>query len=228
MCLSPEVDVVASITIGTFAIDALRHNKGVQTLPIALVPAIFAVHTFASAVVWWGNRGNVPSHWGNLAAQFFIAIAFVLLPIYIPLAVLCLEPVHWRRFIMTLFSAGGLIAGAMYAHHIALGDSSAVVCKRYVDYHVSGVSLSFAILYDLATLGAVLVSSYRSLQLWGMINILAIGVLSLVEREGLPSLWCFWAACTSGCIAWAFRSGAFGQKDRLDQVPSTPPVVDSG
>ena len=55
MCLTPEVDVVTSVAIGALAIDALRHNNNVRTLPIALVPAIFSVHTFSSAVVWWGS-----------------------------------------------------------------------------------------------------------------------------------------------------------------------------
>ena len=206
MCLTPEVDVVTSVAIGALAIDALRHNNNVRTLPIALVPAIFSVHTFSSAVVWWGHSGAVSPHWGDVAAQFFIAIAFVLLPIYVPLAVLCMEPIGWRRFVLSLFSLGGVVAGLAYAHHIAIGDSSAVVCNRYVDYHVSGVSFSFGILYDLATLGAVFVSSYRVLQYWGAVNVVAIWILAILDSHGLPSLWCFWAACTSGFIAWLMRS----------------------
>lgn len=206
MCLSPEVDVLASVAIGAFAVDALRHNQSIRTLPIAAIPTIFAVHTFASAVVWWGDRGSVPEQWANFAAQFFIAVAFVVLPIYVPLAVLSVEREGLRRFILKWFAAAGVIAGLAYAQQITLGNASAVVCNRYVDYHVSDVSALFAVLYGFATLGAVFVSSYRVLNIWGAVNVVAIWVLTVVERNGLPSLWCFWAAITSGLVAWLMRA----------------------
>ena len=51
MCLSPEVDLAARILISVVAVDAIRHNRHGRTLPLALLPGIFALHSFASMFV---------------------------------------------------------------------------------------------------------------------------------------------------------------------------------
>ena len=59
MCLSVEFDIVAGAAISVVAIDAIRHHRTGRELPLALVPAVLAVHTFLSAVVWLGVDGTV-------------------------------------------------------------------------------------------------------------------------------------------------------------------------
>jgi hypothetical protein len=61
-------------------------------------------------------------------------------------------------------------------------------------------------MYVAATCGALLLSGQRPLVFWGITNVVVVGVLALAERNGLPSLWCFWAAITSGFVAWFLRS----------------------
>ena len=82
MCLSPEVDVVAASAMTLFAVDALRHNHNLRSLPIALVPAVFAIHTFSDALVWWGSSGQVSDWLAKGAGWIYLFIAFVLLPVF--------------------------------------------------------------------------------------------------------------------------------------------------
>jgi len=42
--------------------------------------------------VWWGQQGHVPPGLAEVALWVYLLIAFVVLPIYVPLAVLALEP----------------------------------------------------------------------------------------------------------------------------------------
>lgn len=205
MCLSPEVDVIATVAIGAVAVDTLRNNKDSSTIALACIPALFCLHTLSSALVWWSERGVVPHDVGHYAAKFFIAVAFVVLPLYVPFAVLRIEPVWSRQAGLVCLSICGFFAAWAYATQISNGNATYVVDGYYLDFHVAGVPWSFSILYGLATCGATLLSSARPLVLWGMVNLVAIGGLALWASHGLPSLWCFWAACTSGCIAWFMR-----------------------
>lgn len=205
MCLSPEVDLAAGILISVVAVDAIRHNRHKKTLPIALLPGIFALHSFASLFVWWSFQGVVSDAIGNAAANFYIFVAFVLLPIYVPLATLLVEPRGWRRHVLQGFTTVGIIAGLVYLYYIVQGQASVQECTAFLDFHVAGPSWIMSAFYGAATCGAMLFSRYRPLFIWGVLNCAAIIVLNDRLSHALPSLWCLWAACTSFFVSWFMR-----------------------
>ncbi len=205
MCLSPQVDVVAGLAITVVAIDAARHCHHRRTAALAALPAIFAVHTFASALVWWGLRGAIPGPLGDWALVFYLVVAFVILPVYVPLAVLLIEPRGWRRICLIVLTAAGAGAGIDFLLGILAGSARAVACSYYIDFRVLGTSTLAGGIYVLATCGALLLSGQRPLLYWGMLNVVVVSGLCLWVSRGMPSLWCFWAACTSGFVAWYLR-----------------------
>lgn len=205
MCLSPEVDLAAGIIISVVAVDAIRHNRHKRTLPLALLPGIFALHSFASLFVWWSFQGTVSEVIGSVAANFYIFVAFVLLPIYVPLVTFLVEPQGWRRNALIVFTAVGLIAGLVYLYYILKGQASVKECTAFLDFHVAGPSWLMSAFYGAATCGAMLFSGYRPLFLWGVLNCAAIIVLNDRLSHALPSLWCLWAACTSVFVSWFLR-----------------------
>jgi hypothetical protein len=205
MCFSPQVDVVAGVGLTIVAIDTLRHTRSGRTLPIALLPAIFAFHTFVSAFVWWGAQGVVPQVVGDVAANTFMFIAFVFFPIYLPISILILERPGWRRDVLLALAGAGVIAGAIFLVGLLDGRGSAVACDYAIDFRVLGLTNAPVLLYVLATCGAMLLSGYRPIFIWGICNIVAAAFLSVAATRGFPSLWCFWAAITSVFIAWFIR-----------------------
>jgi hypothetical protein len=206
MCFAPQVDVVAGVAIAVVAVDAVRHCHSARTAPLAALPAIFAFHTLVSALVWWGLWGDIPGGIGSAALQTYLVIAFVLLPIYVPVAVLLIEPAGWRRWALGVLVVLGAGAGLDFLYGLLTGRGEATACVSYIDFNVTGTSSLAGVLYVVATCGALLLSGARPLFIWGVINVLAIGVLVVFASRGLPSLWCFWAACTSLFIAWYLRS----------------------
>lgn len=205
MCLSPEVDLAAGLIISVVAVDAIRHNRHNRTLPIALLPGIFALHSFASVFVWWSFQGSVSETVGNVAANFYIFVAFVLLPIYVPVATLLVEPNGWRKNALKVFTVIGTIAGLVYLYYIVQGGASVDECTAFLDFHVAGPSWLMSVFYGAATCGAMLFSGYRPLFIWGVLNCIAIVVLNDRLSHALPSLWCLWAACTSFFVSWFMR-----------------------
>lgn len=206
MCFSPQVDVVAGVVITVVAVDAARHCRSLRTAPLAALPAIFAFHTFLSAFVWWGLWGDVSVEIGMAALQSYLLIAFVLLPVYVPLAVLFLEPAGWRRPVLGVLALAGAFAALDFLVGLLAGRGEATACTAYIDFTITGTSSLAAVLYVMVTCGAFLLSGQRPLVLWGIVNATAVGLLALFANRGLPSLWCFWAACTSVFVAWFLRS----------------------
>lgn len=205
MCLSPQVDVVAAVAISVIAVDALRHSHEPRTVPLALLPALFAAHTLTEAFIWWGADGTVPATVASVATWLYMLVAFVVLPVYVPAAVLLLEPRGLRRTLLLLLTAAGAISGGLFLVGMLDSRATAVVCDRYVDYSIRDAPSAAGILYLIATCGALLLSGERPLMLWGIVNVVAVTAINVWSAEGLPSIWCLWAAVTSGFVAWYLR-----------------------
>lgn len=205
MCFSPEMDVAASVVVGAIGIDALRHVRHRRELLLAALPLLFAAHQLVEAFVWWGLDGTVSWGLGRAALWWYVVFAFVL-PVYVPLAVRAVEPSRDRRELMTFCAGVGAAVTTLLLVEVARGPLAAHVAGLHVSYDLGhGAGVELVVLYVAATCGALLASSYRLLAIFGVSNLVAVTVLAVLASNGLPSLWCFWAAVTSVVIAVHLR-----------------------
>ena len=101
MCFPAGPDVVGGIVIGAIGVDVLRHVDGRRRYALlAALPLLPAAHQLDEAFVWWGLQGHVPSAIGHIATWIYLAFAFVVLPVLVPVAILVLEPTERRRLLM--------------------------------------------------------------------------------------------------------------------------------
>ena len=209
MCFSPEADLVAAVVIGGIGVDATRHVRSAAQWPLAALPLLLAGHSLIEAFVWWGVRGDVSGGVQTVATALYVGIAFVVLPVYIPVTVLLLEnrPFHRPAEIVTLV-AGVVCATELTAALIAR-PYSASPHGHHLVYHVHlHAGAVITALYLLSTCGALLVSGRPFLRWYGVVNIAAVAMLAWVALDALTSLWCAWAAVTSIAVAVRLRSGA--------------------
>lgn len=209
MCLSPEVDLAAAVVVGAVAVDTLRRNHNPDARMLAAIPAIFAVHNVASALMWWQLRGQVTPRLGAAATVLYELVAFGLWPVYVPLAVRAMERVTWRRRTLAALWVGGVMIAAVQIVHIARGQMTAVEHHLYVAFEYPGIPWAVGALYGIATCGALFLSSHRELVWWAGVNAVAILWLDRWSASGLPSLWCLWAAVTSLFLNWFIRGHRF-------------------
>lgn len=171
-----------------------------------MIPAVFSVHLFTSAVVWLGLESDLPEEFLAIAKFSYLFIAFVFWPTYIPLALIPVEHDRRRRIALSVLSACGIFVSVSYLQAILKGNGVATLEHLYVDFHVNNVSALIGGLYFASTCGSALVSSNRRIFVWGIANLIIVLSLIASENHGLPSLWCFWAATTS-ILIWNIVSG---------------------
>lgn len=191
-------------------IDALRHVRlRHDHLAFAALPLLFGVHQLTEALVWFGLRRDLPEAWVGPATWVYLVFAFVVLPVYVPLAIRALEPPGSRKSLMTVFVLlGGAVSAVLLAAMIR-GPVTARLGDNHIAYGTdlrAGVLISAA--YVVATCGSMLLSGYRRIAYFGVVNLFAVVVLAYLTIDGFASLWCGWAATTSVAIAWHLRSTA--------------------
>ena len=206
MCWSAEADLAAGLVIGAVAIDAVHHVREPRQLPLASIPVVLAAHQLTEVFVWWGLDGKVsPSVW-RAAVYAYLFVAFAL-PLLVPRAVAAIEPDERRRRLMNGLGIVGAVVAVVLLAGAMSGPVSAVDEGNHIAYHAElwrGGALTAV--YVVATLGCALLSSHRFVVVFGVVNLVAVGVLAWLTMTGFVSLWCSWAAVTSLGIALHLRA----------------------
>ena len=108
VCFSPEGDLVGGIVVTAIGVDAVRHLRHRNDhLALAALPLLLGFHQIDEAFVWWGLQGVVPHGLGRVAMWIYLVIAFVVLPIFVPLVMMLLEPTARRKWRIAPFLAIG-------------------------------------------------------------------------------------------------------------------------
>jgi uncharacterized protein DUF6629 len=220
MCYSPQADLVGGLVIGAIGMDVVRHvHRRRDHMALAALPLILGAHQLDEALVWWGQEGHVPAAVGRVAMWIYLLIAFVLLPVFVPIAVRAFEPSRLRRQLMVPFVVIGIVVAASLFAAMVRGPVGVTARPYHLAYsiHVSH-GLFVICLYVVAVCGALLVSGHRNVVLFGVVNLVAVAVIARLTVDGFASVWCGWAAITSGVVALQMRFG----RPRLPFLPSSP------
>ncbi len=202
MCFSPQADVGGGLLICAIGVDAVRHiRQRHEYIALAWIPVLLGVHQFIEALVWLWLQGHVPRGIGHVALWAYLLIAFVVLPVSVPLAVIAAEPARRRKQVMAPFALiGAVIAVTLFAAMVR-----GPVGVKLAPYHLSYVirlpdGLVIVALYVIAVCGPLLVSRYRNVVLFGVVNLIAVVVIARLTISGFASVWCGWAAVSSAAI----------------------------
>ena len=212
MCFSPQADVAGGVLIVVIGVDAVRHiRQRREFIALAWIPVLLGAHQFIEALVWLWLQGHVPRGIGQVALWAYLLIAFAVLPVFIPLAIIALEPTRRRKQMMAPFALLGVVVAATLFAAMARGP----VSVKLAPYHLSyGIRLSdgflIVALYVVAVCGPLLVSGYREVALFGIVNLVAVIVIARLTISGFASVWCGWAAVSSAAITLHCRMAKKG------------------
>lgn len=213
MCFSAEADVVAGVVVTATGLDALRQVRRPAERALGALPVLLGAHLLVEAFVWQGLTGDVDPSIGRQAMWVYLALALLVLPVFVPYAIWAVEPDPGRRRTMARLGAVGGALALVYMAALVHGP---------VDVQIEGSHLAYRLGMDhgglLAGIYAVVVcappmlASERRVAAFGLANLAAVVVLVWVQSSALTSLWCAWAAVTSIAIAAHLRR-AHGKPD---------------
>ena len=206
MCFCATANFVGSAVLGVIGVATLTEVKHRRELLFAAVPTLFALHQFTEGFVWLWLDHILPANTAHDAGAAFVLYAQGLLPFLLPLSVFLIEPTRRRQRRMlgflilggalTLFILWGLIAAPL---QVFLRDHSIAYENPFT------TSIAVAVLYVIATCGALLFSGYRYLLVLGICNVVGLIAVMIWKAYAFTSLWCAYAAVVSVIIYFFFR-----------------------
>jgi hypothetical protein len=224
MCFSPQADVVGGLVICAIGIDAVRHiRQRREFIALAWVPLLLGAHQLIEALVWLWLQGHVPRGVGHVALWAYLLIAFVVLPVFIPLAVIALEPTRRRKLMMAPFALTGVVIAVVLLTAMVRGPVEVTLAPYHLSYDIR-LSGGFWVVafYVAAVCGPLLLSGYRNVAAFGIVNLVAVIIIAKLTVSGFASVWCGWAAISSAAITLHCRFT--GPHPRRRQPGLTGPV----
>ena len=162
---------------------------------IAAIPFLFAAQQLIEGLQWLVEK---PSTASSLCTYGFLTFAFLLWPIYVPVAVYMNERNAKRRTYLRVFClAGGVLVLALLGVLLS-GPIQASAYGGSIRYHLnSTANIGLMIWYVLVILGSFFCSSDKLVRLFGLLTALSVLVSVLFYSWVFTSVWCFFAAALS-------------------------------
>jgi hypothetical protein len=206
MCFSAPASFVAGV--GLLGIGALT-VKRVRTrgeLLYALIPWLFGIQQLLEGMLWltFSNHAPMLNTWLTYLYVFF---SNVLWPIYVPLAVLALEVVPWRRrVIVGIASVGAAVSAYLLGILLLFPVTSSVDCQHIRYDFQNPYEQTTIMVYVIVTCVSLLCSSHRRVAAFGVAVLASEAAVYMLYMAWFVSVWCFFAAVLSVLVLWHFQN----------------------
>lgn len=212
MCFSASASFSSAavlLAVGTLTLKAAR-NK--YELPLAAIPLLFAIQQLIEGILWLTFSSDTALL--NVAATYLYSFfSHVLWPIYLPLAVLLIEPPGRRRLVLAVFLAIGVVVGTYLLLATVMFGISSRLTGQHIEYvapHFFGIATMSA--YLLASAISPMLSTHRVVKLFGILAFLSFALAYYFYASWFISVWCLFAALLSTVILAHFCWRASAQK----------------
>jgi len=203
MCFSATASFSAGallLVVGTLTLRSALATRQRRALPFAAIPMLFAMQQLIEGVIWLTFAEEV-TRLNAVMTHVYSFFSHVLWPVYVPVAVLLMEPNGWRRRALTALIAAGATVGAYLLYALVAFP----IISRPTGQHIEYVSPHFfaavtMTLYLLSTAVSPLLSTHRVVVVFGALALLSFGAAYAFYATWFISVWCFFAALLSAVI----------------------------
>lgn len=199
----------ASVTAGTVlsiaGVATVTLARRRADFPLALVPLLFGLQQLVEGVVWASvSRDDLTLN--RASTLVYTLFSHVLWPALVPLAILRVELVAWRKRVLVASLVLGVVVGLEGLSLVLRGPGHSYACGGSIRYEMPQVS--FIVLYLIATCVGTMFSSHLPLRIMGA-SALGLALLSLgLYAAFFVSVWCFFSAILASMLLvhfWSLR-----------------------
>ena len=207
MCYSATASFTAGVALLVVGTVTTRRAGRSNGLAFAAIPLLFGIQQILEGALWLTFPAEAPL-WNMVLTYVYSFFSHVLWPIYVPIAVLLIEPAPWRRKVLAAIAVAGAAVGLYLLYFLVRLPLVAQVTGRHIAYlspHFYAVEAMT--LYLLGTCLSSLFSSHRSVRLFGGAAFLSFMAAYAFYATWFISVWCFFAAVLSCIVLLHFPGG---------------------
>ncbi|HEV2601326.1 MAG TPA: DUF6629 family protein [Candidatus Babeliales bacterium] len=207
MCFSATASFASAAILAALGISAIKIAGRHSPLRyFAASPIIFALQQFCEGAIWISATNQpLDALISIIAAHIFLIIAFLVWPIWIPLVAWYPETDRLRKNLLLL----PLTSGILFGIHTVTRMYQQGVWAKITDHHIlypsygstEHVSLT-SLLYCIAVITPLFISSKRYAWLLGTAIAGSLGFTLMWYSNHVTSVWCFFSAVLSSLVIY--------------------------
>jgi hypothetical protein len=201
MCFSAGASFTSSVVLSGFGVAAYRNVSRRTQVVFASIPLVFAFQQLTEGILWL----TIPAspQYGliqKIMTYLFLVMAQLLWPLFLPISVLLMEENALRKKLLYALLALGAAVALYYGYGILFSDirlSAKNHHIQYQEYSTGAYTITFFVLYMLATILPLFVSSVKETSKMALLMLGSCIVTLIFFVQFLTSVWCFFAAIIS-------------------------------
>jgi hypothetical protein len=200
MCFSAAASFSAGAVLMGIGSFAVVHTHVRRAIPYALIPFLFGIQQLLEGGLWL-SFGQPLQGCGPFLTHAFSAFSQVIWPVYIPVAVVLLEPHPLRRKAQWVVVVAGAVVSLFLLESLTHLQIRAEVTGGHIAYIFPHFHTVIATgLYLLGACISPLLSSHRTVRWFGVLISLSLFITFAFYNLWFVSVWCFFAAITSCAV----------------------------
>ena len=204
MCFSATASFTAGALLLGIGALTLKSAKRPKEWPFAAIPLLFAIQQLIEGVIWLTFSAGAPLL-NTVMTHAYSFFSHVLWPVYLPVAVLMIEPPGGRRRTLTALVVAGSAVGAYLLYVLVAFPVVSRPTGRHVEYDSPHFfAAAVMTLYLLSTTVSPLLSTHRMVKLFGVLALVSVGGAYFFYATWFISVWCFFAALMSVTVYFYF------------------------
>ena len=206
MCFSASASFIAGGILSAVGAVTIKKAEKKSEIPFASIPLLFGIQQIIEGLIWLSFHNNA-TELNRIMTFIYSVFSHVLWPVFVPLSIMLLEIVPWRKKVMfTLWIGGTAVALFLFYNLFAFPITS-----KIENHHIVYFSPHFYIytvmgFYVASTCFSSMFSSRRIIRFFGIMTLVAFTISYLFYKISLISVWCFFAALTSIIIFGYFKN----------------------
>jgi hypothetical protein len=204
MCYSATASFVAGVPLLVIGVMTAKKAQSKAEMPLAVIPALFGIQQIIEGLLWLSFKFNAPQL-NVIMTYSFTLFSHVLWPILVPLSIGLVEKVQWRKKVIWVFQITGGMVGLYLLYFIAANRITSEINVHVIYIFPNFHKPPLLALYVAATCVGAFFSSYRMIQLFGVLALLAFLAAYWFYTTAFFSVWCFFSAILSTIIYLHFK-----------------------
>jgi hypothetical protein len=210
MCFSAGASFAGGAIITAIGIATVKKVRKPEQKLFSTIPLIFGLQQISEGFVWVAlqNPGNQVML--TISGYLFLLAAVVIWPTIVPLSVLKMEQKPSRRRFLKACLVAGIITSLYYGTGMIIHNIEPEISNHHIKYindFPRSLVIPVFILYLLATLIPLYISSIKKMYLFAILATLSLLITGIFFKEYMTSVWCFFAAFISIAIYRIIHNG---------------------
>jgi hypothetical protein len=200
MCFSASASFGAGVVLAVIGVAAIKKAKAPSQLIFAGIPFIFAVQQVTEGFLWLSLSNPAYASLQQATTYIFLFFAQVVWPVWIPFAILKLEPKARRKHSEKLLVGIGALVSLYLAYCLFTFHVEAKIIGYHIAYqqdYPAAISLYCGGLYLIATIVPPFLSRIRRMWMLGAAILISYIITRILYTDYIVSVWCFFASIIS-------------------------------